>query len=337
MDFAKASRSNINALQMKVKIAVILPVYNGGVLLKKAITSVLEQDEHDFEFLICDDCSTDDSVELIKELVKADLRVKVYQNEQNLGLFKTLNKLMHLTIAPIIHLWSQDDVMKPNCLGTTLQFHHQYPEIGMSYSGRDLIDENGDLISTYPDDETPTIINKELYAKISSYWGCMAGNIANVTLNKSAFLQVGDFNEEMKVSGDFEYWTRIADNYPIGFNKTANIFLRIHPAQLSHQYSSIAHRIKEDIAIMQMLLPMAAPKELNKIKRCWKWKSQTMFFNEIFYLLRHQQWTLAQFSLKEIAKISFIPTLAFRWLIVKFMRLLGKEIWFYKNIIHTLN
>lgn len=322
---------------MNKKIAVILPVYNGGALLKTAIRSVLEQDEQDFEFLICDDCSSDNSAALIKDLVKEHHQVKIYQNETNLGLFKTLNKLMHLSSAQLVHLWSQDDIMKPNCLSSTIAFHDQYPNIGMSYSGRDLIDENGDLISSYPDDQTPAIIHTGLYAKISSYWGCIAGNIANVTINKKAFLLVGNFNENMQVSGDFDYWTRLAEKYPIGFNKMANILLRIHPLQLSHQYSSIAHRIKEDIQIMQKLLAMADPLDFNMINRCWKWKTQCMFFNEFVYLIRNRQWSLAQLSLKEIRTISFIPALALRWLIVKLMRLLHKEIWFYQKVICTLN
>lgn len=323
---------------MKEKIAVILPVYNGGILLKAAISSVLEQDEQDFEFLICDDCSKDDSLEIIKELVKADSRVKVYRNEQNLGLFKTLNKLMHLTSAPLIHLWSQDDIMKSNCLDSTLQFHQQYPEIGMSYSGRDLIDEIGELISTYPDDQTPTIINKELFAKISIYWGCIAGNIANVTLSKKTFLLVGDFNERMKVSGDFEYWTRIAEKgIPIGFNLEANIFLRKHAGQLSKQYQSVVNRIYEDIPLMLKLIDMGSQKDKEKLIKCWNWKTKTMYFNELIYLVRHQQWSLAQLSLKELREISFIPTLTLKWLIVKMMRVANKEIWFYQKVIGTLN
>src|SRR5690606_3451818 len=143
-----------------------------------------------------------------------------------------------------IHLWSQDDIMKSNCLSSTLNFHEKHPEIGMSYSGRDLIDENGDLISLTKKDGTPEIITRERYALSSCYWGCIAGNIANVTLVKTILDQIGNFNEHLKVSGDFELWTRIITATPIGFNKDANILLRVHQGQLSNQYSSMLYRMQ---------------------------------------------------------------------------------------------
>jgi glycosyltransferase involved in cell wall biosynthesis len=318
-------------------ITVVLPVYNGGSLIAESVRSVLNQDLKSFEFLICDDCSTDDSLAYLRASCGDIENVRIFTNTENQGLFKTLNRLVHQSSAPLIHIWSQDDVMKPNCLSSTLAFHNKHPQIGMSYSARDLIDGEGKLISVASEDGTPEIINKALYAKISSYWGCMAGNIANVTLTKKAFDTIGDFNVKMNVSGDFEYWTRIAQKYPIGYNKEANIFLRLHEGQLSQQFNSVAFRITEDIEIMQNLLKMAADEDYPKILLSWKWKTQTSFFNEYIYLLRNRQWHLAKQSYTSISEIASPNSLAFRWLIVKSMRILGKEIWFYKKVINTLN
>jgi len=323
-------------MEIKPSITVVLPVYNGGSLLAESILSVLQQDFTNFEFLICDDCSTDDSFEYLKQKCDEIRNVKILRNNENQGLFKTLNRLVHQSSTPLIHLWSQDDVMKPHCLSSTLAFHQKHPEIGMSYSARDLIDENGKLISEAPEDGTPEIIDTALYAKISSYWGCMAGNIANVTITKSAFQTVGDFNVNMKASGDFEYWTRIAQKYDIGLNKDPNIFLRVHSGQLSQQFNSVACRITEDIEIMQQLLTMASEGDLPKIKLSWQWKTQTSFFNEFIYLLRNRQWELAKKSYSSINKIASPGPLAFRWLVVKAMRLMGHELWFYKKVIKTL-
>ncbi len=324
-------------MEIKPLIAVVLPVYNGGSLLAKSIQSVLKQDFKNFEFLICDDCSTDDSLAYLKKTCEDIENVKVVTNDENQGLFGTLNRLIHLSTAPLIHLWSQDDVMKSHCLSGTLAFHTKHPEIGMSYAARDLIDGQGKLISEAPEDGTPEIIDKHLYAKISSYWGCMAGNIANVTITKVAFQTIGNFNVEMKVSGDFEYWTRIAQQYQIGFNNDPNIFLRVHQGQLSQQFNSVACRIAEDIEIMQTLLNMASADDYLKVKRSWTWKTQTSFFNEFIYLMRNRQWKLAKQSYSSINKITSPTSLAIRWGIVKTMRVLGSEMWFYKTIIKTLN
>ncbi len=322
---------------MNPLISVILPVYNGGHLLKEAINSVLAQESKSFEFLICDDCSTDESLKMIQTLIPGYDNIKLLRNEKNLGLFKTLNHLIHQSKAPLIHLWSQDDIMKPNCLSSTLAFHHKHPNLGLSYSAIDSIDKHGKLINIAQEDGTPELISKQLYARISIYWGCIAGNIANVTLKRSAVDQIGDFDENLIVSGDFDYWTRMAGFSAIGFNKDPNIFLRTHSGQLSRQFSSVYFRIKEDIPIMKTLLKMADPADLPKLRKAWRWKTQTMYFNELIYLLRHKQWAFAKDSLHEINTNAFIPTLAVRWIIIKLMRLMGTELWFYKTIVRTLH
>ncbi|RKD12421.1 hypothetical protein BCY91_12290 [Pelobium manganitolerans] len=323
-------------MEMKPAISVILPVYNGGYLLVASVQSVLQQDIGNFEFLICDDCSTDESLNLLRKVCDGVPQVKILQNDSNQGLFKTLNRLMHESSAPLIHLWSQDDIMKSHCLRSTIAFHDEHPSAGMSYSLRDLIDENDILISSAPQDGTPEIINKSLYAKISAYWGCMPGNIANVAITRFAFEKIGEFNTAMKVSGDFEYWTRIAQHYDIGFNKDPNIFLRVHKGQLSQQSNSVAHRIMEDITIMQTLLSMASEKDLPRLNLSWRWKTQTSYFNELIYLMRKREWALARKSYRAIRNISSPLPLSLRWFVVKMMRLAGCEFWFYKKVIKTL-
>ncbi|TZF86214.1 glycosyltransferase family 2 protein (plasmid) [Pedobacter sp. BS3] len=322
---------------MKAEICVILPVYNGGDLLEQSIRSVLKQDFENFEFLICDDCSTDNSYERIVNLVQHLNFVKIYRNERNLGLFKTLNKLIHESTAPLIHLWSQDDVMKPHCLSSTLTFHRRYPSISMSYSGRDIIDQTGKVLQLNKRDGTPDIIPKELYAKTSCYWGCMPGNIANVTLVRDVLNQTDLFREDMSVSGDFELWTRLVQHAPIGFNRDANIFLREHTNQLSRQYISMLYRIEEDILIMQSLLTMVSAADTKKVLRCWKWKTQTMYFNELVFLFYKKQYMLSRSGFRLLSEIAFLPALCYRWLLIKIFRVLRIEMWFYRKVLKTLN
>src|SRR5690606_25723590 len=124
----------------------------------------------------------------------------------------------------------------------------------------------------------------------------------------------------MAVSGDFEYWTRIATKLPIGFNKDANIYLRKHSGQLSNQFSSMVSRIREDIPIMQKLMEMANVNDKKKLFSCWQWKIQTMYLNEVFLLLRNRKIKFALDALREIKKVSFLPTLFIRWMLVKFLR-----------------
>ena len=74
------------------KISVIMGVYNGAKTIERAINSMLTQTMNDFELLICDDCSTDDSVRIIKKYVDKDERIVLLKNKVNSGLAATLNK-----------------------------------------------------------------------------------------------------------------------------------------------------------------------------------------------------------------------------------------------------
>ena len=238
-------------LDMHPLISVILPVYNGGEYLKASVKSVLNQSLSNYEFLVIDDCSTDDSLAFLQNI--ADARISLFKNETNKGLFYNLNFLIEKCNSPLIKLWAQDDIMYPQCLQSFVSFHNQYPDIGFSYSERDIIDENGKIKPSDKVDNTPTIISTELHAKIAYYTGSIAGNIANVCINKKALDKVGPFNEDMKISADFDMWVRLAKNHETGFIKEKLIQLRDHSGQLSRNEKYYINHVKEDLQVYRYL------------------------------------------------------------------------------------
>ncbi len=232
-------------------ISVILPVYNGGSYLPLSVQSVLNQTFQHFEFLIVDDCSSDGSLDYVDGL--NDPRIQLFRNERNRGLFFNLNFLIGKSRGSLIKLWAQDDVMYPCCLKRFVDFHLANPGIGFSYSGRDIIDEYGKVLQNNTIDETPALISTALHTRIAYYTGSIAGNIANVCINKAAFDKVGEFNEKMKISADFEMWVRLAKDHPTGFIPEKLIQLRDHPKQLSRKASLYLEHAKEDLTVYSYL------------------------------------------------------------------------------------
>jgi len=308
-------------------ISVILPVYNGGEHLRKSVESVLSQEGVDFEFLICDDCSTDESYAYLQTL--SDKRVRLFRNATNCGLFPTLNYLLQESHGELIHLWSQDDVMLPGCLAETILFHEKYRDISMSYSGVSYINSQGESIPDNKIDGTPAIISPELHAEISVEWGCIAGNIANVTLVKNALDKYGYFNEDYKVSGDFELWVRLGKEQSIGFLNKRLVALRRHTGQLSRRYSSILYRIQEDIPIGKELVNRVRPEMKVVAKRYLYWKLYPIYFNEVIFLLRKKEFGIARPTLKEIRKVDNIFLLFWRWSFVRILRMFALDNKFY--------
>jgi len=316
------------------KITIILPVYNGGKHIIQSVNSVLDQEYKDFEFIICDDASTDNSYQFLQSVkLENPDKVKILKNATNLGLFKTLNRLIKESSTNLIHLWSQDDVMKPHCLESCVTFHKNYPLISMSYHGIDYIDENGKLINDEKNDGTPELISSDLYANISIRWGCMPGNIANVTLNKQYVEQVGFFNETMIVSGDFDLWTRLSEISSIGRNTANLIYLRRHDGQLSRSFKSIYLRIKEDIPIHLQILNRLKESDKKRALRWWSWKTQVSYYNDYIFLKRRGQHE-ETIKLYNLLQQNFrITPLVARWILIKILRVLKLEVEFYKNIL----
>tara|TARA_X000001036_G_scaffold432048_1_gene467339 strand:+ start:3558 stop:4235 length:678 start_codon:yes stop_codon:yes gene_type:complete len=104
------------------KISIIMGVFNSEETLKNSIESILDQSFRDFEFLILDDCSTDNSFEIADIYRKKDERIKLYRNHENLGLTKSLNILIENSKSDYIARQDSDDVSRNKRLEAQLSF-----------------------------------------------------------------------------------------------------------------------------------------------------------------------------------------------------------------------
>jgi glycosyltransferase involved in cell wall biosynthesis len=238
-------------------ITVILPVYNGGNYLKESVNSVLAQDHKNFELLIIDDCSSDNSYPWLQSL--QDGRICLFKNENNRGLFYNLNFLAGKAKSRLVKLWAQDDIMYPNCLSSFVAFHKEHDGIGFSYSGRDIINASGQILTVPGIDKTPSLISPDLHARIAFFTGSIAGNIANVCISKTALDAVGPFNESMKISADFDMWVRLAKNNDTGFIRASLIQLRDHSGQLSRKESLYINHVRDDLTVYKYLINYVSP------------------------------------------------------------------------------
>lgn len=98
------------------KISVILPVYNAEKYIYDSINSILSQTFQDFELVIIDDCSTDSSYDLIKEIASFDSRIRIFKNKKNLRLIDTLNFGLSVSQAKYVARMDADDICEPNRL-----------------------------------------------------------------------------------------------------------------------------------------------------------------------------------------------------------------------------
>ena len=117
-----------------MRCSVLLPVYNGGEPLREAIESILSQDEPDFELLIVEDCSTDDSAAVIRSYAQADSRIRAIFHERNAGIAVTLNEGLREARSDLVARMDHDDVALPNRLSTQIRFLRTHPQVAVAGS-----------------------------------------------------------------------------------------------------------------------------------------------------------------------------------------------------------
>jgi glycosyltransferase involved in cell wall biosynthesis len=303
----------------ELKISILLPVYNGASFLGESIESVLGQSLENFELIIWDDNSSDDSAAIIDSF--RDSRIRRFSSNINLGLFKTLNLAIQQARAPWIRLWAQDDVMKSHCLETESKFLEKHPEVGMCYCGVDVIDRNGSITQPLPEDCTPDIVPPALAAQIMFYHGSIAGNIANVTLNKRVLEELGLFLEDMSIAGDFEMWVRISEDYSIGHINLPLIFLRCHAGQFSNRRKSYLLCMSEENGVYQTLL---ARQPLEEISYARSYDRRNRYLQYFHYMIRNLllgDFELAIEAYKVIRRIDKPIKLLGLWLVTADQRL----------------
>ena len=97
-------------------VSVCIPTYNGSQFLKECIESILAQTFSNFELLIIDDRSSDNTIDLAEEYATRDSRIKVTINTQNLGLVGNWNRCLEIARGEWIKFVFQDDLLAPECL-----------------------------------------------------------------------------------------------------------------------------------------------------------------------------------------------------------------------------
>ncbi len=115
----------------KPKVSIVMPVYNGEKYLDQTIGFLLQSNFRDFEFIIIDDGSSDNSYQKLLEFEKQDKRIKVYKNEKNMGIVKTRNRGMSLAKGKYIAPMDQDDWSLPDRLGVEVKYLDEHPWIAV--------------------------------------------------------------------------------------------------------------------------------------------------------------------------------------------------------------
>lgn len=186
---------------MSSKISVLMGIYNCAATLEQAVKSIQDQTYTDWELILCDDGSTDNTYEVAKVLSEKDDRIILLRNEKNLGLNVTLNRCLSVATGEFIARMDGDDMCVPERFARQVALLESEPNYAITSSPMILFDENGPWGQTsLPEYPTPEQV--------------VAGTAichAPVMLRREAIENVGGYTEDIRVLRveDVDLWIKL--------------------------------------------------------------------------------------------------------------------------------
>ena len=240
-------------------VSVIIPNYRHAPYLRERIDSVLAQDYDAFEVIILDDCSPDDSRQIIESYRNHPRVSHIVLNEHNSGsTFAQWNKGFALAQGEYIWIAESDDVAAPTLLSTLVKGLQQHPEASVAYCHSRLIDADGRLLSEQnarnPSPEGKVSVHRSQhflrYLLLFNY----IYNASMAVFRRKALQQVDDGYRRYRYCGDWYFWARIcATGDVIEVHDMLNSF-RQHKAKVTvDSRSDVARRWKDECEVISYI------------------------------------------------------------------------------------
>jgi glycosyltransferase involved in cell wall biosynthesis len=190
-------------LSHKPLISVLMPVYNGELFLPDALESILNQSYSDFELILIDDGSTDNTYKILHKFTKEDERIKVFRNHSNLGLTRSLNSGLLECRGEFIARHDADDLSEPDRFACQVQFLNNHPDYGVIGTAVTRIRHQGSKI------DHPNTISGD--KRIRSYLERVNPFVhGSIMMRKRVIDMVDGYRNCLCYSQDYDLWLRLS-------------------------------------------------------------------------------------------------------------------------------
>ena len=182
------------------RVSVIMAVYNGGRYLREAIDSVVSQDSRDFEFVIVDDCSTDDTPAIVASY--GDPRIVCIRNEQNAGQTPSLNRALRAARGEYVARIDADDAYRPGKLAKQVAYLDAHPDVAVCGTAAVKFDGEGRDFGVFTPPVRPEDVDFTIHYRVPV---CHV----SVMMRRDAVLACGGYDERYRYAADFALWSAL--------------------------------------------------------------------------------------------------------------------------------
>jgi glycosyltransferase involved in cell wall biosynthesis len=203
-------------------VSVLMTVYNREPCLREAVESVLQSTYGDFELVIADDHSSDNSLAIARELEKLDPRIRVFSNDQNLGQFRNRNVAASRARGRYLKYLDSDDIIYPHGLAVMVDALERFPSAGFA------------LQNTLAEDQQPYPYLVEAGKSVAWHFlkkPFLVSGPSGVIFREDAFRGVSGFREPFYTGSDTEILLRLACKHDLVLFPPGLIWWRKHDGQ----------------------------------------------------------------------------------------------------------
>jgi len=216
---------------MEQKITIAIPIYNGEKYILETLQSIANQTQKVNQILICDNVSTDNSLNIIRKFAEEhrDLEIKIKINQSNIGSLKNFNRCMELSDTDFLLIIGCDDLLKPDTIKKQIQIFSENPDIALVGGQYNVIDKNGKFIREIrKTDETIVFQKGEIFEFIEKTASWIPQSM--VLMRMKYIREIGNFDDRY-LGFDELYWPKVLASHPIALLKDVLLDLREHDEQ----------------------------------------------------------------------------------------------------------
>lgn len=233
---------------MNMKVSVCIPVYNGEQYIERTIQSVLDQTFTEYELLVIDNCSTDNTIDKVRNF--KDSRIHLIQNERNYGMFGNWNICLHRAQGEYIHLLCADDSLQPECLEKQLNILETHKDIVFVFNASNVVDEQDKNIMKRRPFHKDMICDGKWLARKSFRTHNLFGEPSNVLFRRSSSELVGEFSSEVCYSSDWDYWMRLSMEGNVAYIDECLTNFRVSTISGTSQLLKQKEKLKKDDKVL---------------------------------------------------------------------------------------
>lgn len=221
---------------IKPLVSICIPTYNSGAFVKRTLDSVLNQSYQNLEVIIVDDCSKDNTAEIVK--VYTDPRIKFYINKKNAGLTQNWNSSLKKATGKYIKLLCADDVIYKNCVEEEVKALETHPTASMVIGNTHIVNSDDKITLKVRKLSKEGLHDGKKLAKKSILLKNYYGAPCSTLFRKDIIDKIGPFDEELRHIPDYDLWLRLSYEGDVYFVDKYLSAFRVHNVSNTNQLMS---------------------------------------------------------------------------------------------------